>query len=224
MRIREELLGNLRTALATFATLFLASACANSNGPAPSRIEHAPDGGFTITQDVRIGVGVRSDFESALRLLEQAEYERGIEKLIEVTKSAPQLASAHINLGIAYRLIEDWERAEASLSRALELSPRHPVAHNELGIVLRRLGRFEEARASYEQALAVAPDFHFARRNLAILCDLFLSDSACALEHYERYAQALPDDETVAMWIADLRNRATKDPSAMKGPSEGGSR
>jgi Flp pilus assembly protein TadD len=192
------------------ATLSLASACVNSKGHTPSRLEHTADGGFTITQDVRVGIGVRNDFEAALQLIEREEYERGIDRLIEVTETAPQLASAHINLGIAYRRIEDWKSAEASIERALELSPRHPVAYNELGMVLRRQGRFEEARASYEQALAVAPDFHFARRNLAILCDLFLSNRACALEHYERYAQTLPEDESVAMWIADLQKRTSQ--------------
>ena len=210
MRNREERSEYTRVALVTLATLSLASACMNSKGPAPSRIEHAPDGGFTITQEVWVGVGVRSDFEAALQLIEQEEYEHGIERLFEVTEAVPQLASAHINLGIAYRRLEDWESAEASIERALELSPRHPVAHNELGMVLRRQGRFEEARASYEQALAVAPDFHFARRNLAILCDLFLADLSCALLNYERYAQAVTDDEQVGIWIADLRNRAGK--------------
>ena len=213
MRNREEGLGFTRMALAMLATLGLASACMSSKGPAPSRIEHALDGSFTITQEVWVGVGVRSDFEAALQLIEQEEYEHGIERLFEVTEAAPQLASAHINLGIAYRRLEDWESAEASIERALELSPRHPVAYNELGMVLRRQGRFEEARASYEQALAVAPDFHFATRNLAILCDLFLADLSCALEHYERYAQAFPEEEPVAMWIADLKNRAAKQPA-----------
>jgi Flp pilus assembly protein TadD len=213
MRFRKERFEYNRIVLAMLATLSLASGCVSSKGPAPSRIEHAPDGGFTITQEVRVGVGVRSDFEAALRFFEQEEYEQGIERLLEVTETAPRLASAHINLGIAYRLIEDWESAEASIERAIELSPRHPVAHNELGMVLRRQGRFDEARASYEQALAVASDFHFARRNLAILCDLFLADSACALENYQRYAQAFPKDETVAIWIADLQNRSAKTPA-----------
>ena len=184
-----------------------ALACTTSTGPAPSRIERTPEGGFTMTQDIRVGVGVRGDFDAALRLLGEGENERGIKRLLEVTEAAPQLVAGHLNLGIAYARSEAFQQAEASLRRALELSPKHPAVHNELGIVLRRQGRFGEARESYERALDAAPDYHFARRNLAILCDLFLSDVACALEHYERYATAVPEDDKVAIWIVDLRNR-----------------
>jgi Flp pilus assembly protein TadD len=98
---------------------------------------------------------------------------------------------------------------EASFERALA-QPRHPVAHNELGIVYRKTGRFTEARESYERALELHPGFHYARRNLAILCDVYLADPECALANYTLYAAAVPGDESASIWIADVRNRMGK--------------
>ena len=201
----------MRSAALRRAALLLAAAmvsgCATSGGMRSAPVETRDESGFRITEKVRVGLGVRSDFESSLRLLEREEYERGIALLVEVTEAAPHLTTAHIDLGIAYARTGDWERAETSLMRALEFNSRHPVAHNELGIVYRRTGRFAKARKSYERVLERYPDFHFARRNLAILCDVFLDDLDCAMEHYEIYTQAVPDDEDAAIWIADLQNR-----------------
>jgi Flp pilus assembly protein TadD len=194
-------------ALALAAALAL-SACAGSGGgtraaAAGPRDERA----FTVSERVRVGGGVRADFERAVGLLEQEQWQAAIAALLEVTEEAPRVTAAHVNLGIAYARSGDLERARASLEQAVALNARHPVAHNELGIVYRKLGRFADARRSYEKALALHPGFHFARRNLAILCDLYLADAACALENYELYAKAAPGDEAAAMWIADLRTR-----------------
>jgi len=183
---------------------FLGALLLDGNG---SGIVTNPSPGDGFGEDA-ISDEALADYLAAMRTLEETASAAVTPILVRVTQRAPGYAAAHVDLAMAYARAGDLEHAGAELYRALELNPRQPEAANELGIVRRRKGEFAKARASYESALALSPDFPEAHRNLAILCDLYLGDSACALAHYEAYSKLVPEDADVAKWLADLRNRA----------------
>lgn len=202
----NKLLRCRRNALVMIVAGFV-GACAMDPSTPTTGTERQGENGFTIREDIRVSGDVSRDFDAALQLLEQERYQEAIDLLQGVTEAAPDATAAYINLGVAYSRLDDLAQAESNIKRALEINPGHPVAHNELGMIYRRTGRFEAARQSYETALSLHPDFHFARLNLAILCDIYIADLECALENYELYREAVPDDEEASMWIADLRHR-----------------
>src|SRR5512132_2080397 len=116
MRVTESsrLMKTIRRGTPCLA-LFLAVAANAAPKEKPSdkgetRVEVQPAaGGLMITQRLKIPDDVRSDYESAVRMLEAKRYEPGIAALIKVTERAPELAAAHINLGIAYARLGDLD-------------------------------------------------------------------------------------------------------------------
>ncbi len=163
--------------------------------------------GFIITEVPTMDEASRRDFDRAVSMLKDQDYGRAIDLLEKVIERSPGVTAPYIDIAIAYQRIGKQERAEERLQTALTLFPGHPVACNEYGLLYRKTGRFAEARAIYEKAIGGFPDYSPAHKNLGILCDLYLNDPACALEHYEIYSKARPEDPQVALWIADVRAR-----------------
>jgi Tfp pilus assembly protein PilF len=174
--------------------------------PSVARLEDGREG-FIITEFPEMDEASRRDFDRAIAMLKDQEYSQAIDLLEKVIEQSPGVTAPYIDIAIAYQHIGKPEQAEEHLKTALELFPEHPVACNEYGLLYRKTGRFAEARAIYEKAIARFPDYYPAHRNLGILCDLYLNDPACALEHYEIYSKARPEDEQVKLWIADLSAR-----------------
>lgn len=185
-------------------------------GPSLPEAGRAKDDKAASSDDEKVNVAtdvdpdVRADFETAMQYLRAGEYEKGTELLKQVTQRSPRHSAPHINLAIAYQKMGNLAAAEEHIKKALEIEPEHPVANTEYGLIFRKTGRFAEARQTYERTLNLYPDFLPARKNLGILCDMYMKDLECALTHYRVYSAATPDDKTVKIWIADLEQRLAK--------------
>lgn len=152
----------------------------------------------------------RADFDAAMAYIKAEEYEKGIELLNKVAKAAPNNAVPNINLALVYKKQGKLKPAENSLKLALAAEPDNPVAHNEYALLYRKTGRFKEALGLYEKILEKHPNFMMVHKNTGILCDLYMKDYMCALKHYVIYSDAMQDDKSVKIWIADLQKRLMK--------------
>jgi len=162
-----------------------------------------------------------ADFARALELLRSGKDEEAELEFQQVATGYPQYAGALVNLGILYRKHGDLAKSEAALHSAVQREPGDAVACDELGVTLRLAGKFHEAADAYNQAIAAKPDFAPAYRNLAIVLDLYLGDTAGALTAMEHYKDLAADDKAVAGWIADLKQRAGKN-AAPPAPDKAG--
>ena len=147
------------------AALLILSACAQEN----IRREAPP-----ATETVTVDDSIRLMFTRALTHLQQQEYDEGIDLLETLTAKENRLAAPFVNLGIAYSRTGNNKKAEYNFSRALKLDAGHAVANNELGLLYRKTGRFGAARSAYQNALVDHPDYLPVRKNLGILCELYL--------------------------------------------------
>lgn len=152
---------------------------------------------------------IEPDFRAALEAFRSGRLDEAERAFARLAERAPDFFGPQANLGLVLSARKDWARAEAALRRALELRPESAEVWNELGVIARAQGRFPDAQSAYEKAVALRPDWSVAHFNLAVLCDLYLRNYDCAVEHYQRYRDtAAAPDARIEAWIADVQRRA----------------
>ena len=184
--------------------MLLASCATDSTKPDGSISGAASKQVFDIDSDIE------DEFGRALSHLKSKEYDAAIkilEKIIEVEKRVP---APYINLGMAYDMKGDREKAEKYFLDAVNVDLTHPVANNQLGLLYRKQGRFDDARKAYTNALTENPDYLPVIKNLGILCEIYIRDYPCALQQFEHYQNLQPDDKTMEIWVTDLSRRIGK--------------
>lgn len=192
------------------ALLALLSACA---GNQPTKSESREDKPVKLhmsrvfSPPIPVSPEIRADFSAAMDSAKSEEYEKAIKLLEKVIAQMPNNPVPYINLAMVYNKMQNLPLAEENLKKAIKIDPENPVANNEYALLYRKTGRFVEARQTYEKILEIYPDYRMARKNLGILCDIYMRDYECARKHYTIYSDLMPDDAAVKNWIADLKGR-----------------
>ncbi len=171
-----------------------------------SRLEEGLTG-FVVRENRQYDDDLRPLFDRGVAALKAGKYATAITSFESVIKKAPLLSAPYVNLAIAQIRRGKDTLAEQPLQKALELVAGHPLASHEYGLLLRRAGRFAEARAVYEEALERFPEYYPLRKNLGILCDIYMDDTKCAARQYRKFLEAQPENEQVRLWLVELNSR-----------------
>ena len=165
---------------------------------------------IVISEEYGIDTNLSDKFNLAVKHIDNKKYNEAIELLVDVTNNTTKHSAPYINLAITYSEIGKIKDAENTLLKAIKINPTHPATNNELALVYRKTGRFSKAKETYENILKNHPQFLPARKNLGILCDLFMNDLDCAIEQYETYLNVRPNEKEMTIWLTDLKRRAGK--------------
>jgi tetratricopeptide (TPR) repeat protein len=210
-RVTSVLIPSLHGGAVLLCFFALLTGCTGSG-----EVRHSGDDGEVRQSDSKtisfyenrsVDRAVREEFDAALALLRKGKYAEAIKLLQKVAQKSQNNSAPYINIALAYEMTGEMGLAEDNLKRALAINPKHPVAMNEYALLYRRTGRFAEAKKLYEKLLVDYPSFLPARKNLGVLCELYLNDLRCALDQYEAYNKALPDDEEVKLWIVGVKQK-----------------
>jgi Tfp pilus assembly protein PilF len=95
-----------------------------------------------------------------------ANFDAAITELDTAIKIAPADASLHYNLGLAYKLKDQLNKAVPEFEDAIRLQPDLADAHYTLGILFWQRGEFDNATNELRKAVESKPDYAEAHYSL----------------------------------------------------------
>ena len=150
---------------------------------------------------------VKQKYAYALQLMGADNNDAALKMLNNVSELNNSLSGPYVNRGLIYLKLNDKAKAEQQFREAIGRNAKNVTALNQLGVLLREKKDFTGARANYEAALAIDENHANAHLNLGILCDIYLQDKTCAMQHFEAYLALKGDDEAVTNWVVDLKEQ-----------------
>ena len=177
--------------IALLASVSILASCGGSDS-VKARVDHQ-----SMTPD--------QAYVYALEMLQAEDYEQALPLLQRANEKVGRSAEVIANLGVAQAELGEYEKALENLKRALSMSPGNLDVVNQIAVTYRMQGEFDKAKQLYEKQIATHPQSARAHYNLGVLCELYLNNPSCALNHYKQFQalSATPDD-TVKIWVQVL--------------------
>lgn len=157
-----------------------------------------------LDQQRKVSPQVSQLYQHALSQMDLGNHDSALSTFASVSKLDDSLSGPYVNQGLIHLKQGQDELAEKAFEEALSRNASNVVALTQLGVLQRKNGDFKAAKKSYEAALSHNANYPNAHLNLGVLCDIYLQDKQCALEHYQAY-QSLQQDEDVNNWLIDLK-------------------
>ncbi len=128
----------------------------------------------------------------------------------DAVKLAPDLADAHLDLGLVLGREGKQEEAVAALRRAIELDPKLPSAHMFLGVFLYQANRRDEAIAALNQELQIDPKNGEALTWMGIV-ELAAGHPERATGAFDRAAEITPNDLNLLEYRGKAHSQVARD-------------
>jgi len=118
----------------------------------------------------------------------------------------PQNATAHNNLGTAFREKGDMDKAIFHYMEAARIDPKDPKPYYNIGEVLAQRGEIKGAIPYFQKALDIKPDFLKARYNLG-LAFMQMGDLEQASQHFRETIRIMPADKEANLNMGVIQAR-----------------
>jgi arylsulfatase A-like enzyme/Tfp pilus assembly protein PilF len=138
----------------------------SSLGYVASTASAQPKGSLQGT-DPKDKIEIANILEEGTAAVEDGRYQAAIPLLRRVLQDSPSISVAQLQIGIAFRKMQQYPEAIAALRKSLELLPDSTPAQYELGLALYESGAWSESAPYFDSVAKKRPKFPDAQYSLA---------------------------------------------------------
>lgn len=143
----------------------------------------------------------------AVAFISKNRFKEAEQNLYRAIALAPRWGQPYLNLGYAYSLEGNWDKAIEFYEKAIPLNNIFlPEVYNNLGLVYLQQGRMEEARESFIKAIDLRPHDPFPYGNLGAYYEK-KGETDQAIYYYEKSLKLAPENHIIYGALSVLYER-----------------